>query len=173
LEVKTAGAQEVEVPEGFYDKVWSFGAFHHCPNQTEAMKRIYKSLREGGKSVICDVFQGSKLAEHFDSNVARYCNTGHEVKFLSDAFARTLCYLAGFKEENVRIVDMPQKWVFQSEEDLGKFIYKLHAMTFLPGSEAEKAKETLTGCKNILGVTKNAFGQYALNWPMKAVVAVK
>ncbi|HLC53518.1 MAG TPA: class I SAM-dependent methyltransferase [Candidatus Nanoarchaeia archaeon] len=42
LEVIAAGAEELPVRENFYDKVWTFGSFHHCPNQTEAMKRIYR-----------------------------------------------------------------------------------------------------------------------------------
>ncbi len=173
LEVLTSGAEEIPLRKGSYDKVWSFGAFHHCSNQTEAMKRIYGSLKSGGTAVICDVFQGSKLAEHFDSQVAQYCNTGHEVKFLSDAFAQTLCKLAGFKEHYVNIESLPQEWVFQSPLDLGRFIYKLHAMTFLPGDETKKYQATLEGCKKILGVTKNSLSQYVLNWPMKVLTATK
>lgn len=173
LEVVTSGAESIPIRKDQYDKIWSFGAFHHCPDQTEAMKRMYLSLKSGGKLVICDVFQGSKLAEHFDTQVARYCNTGHEVKFLSNAFARSLCYLAGFKDENVEIDELPQRWVFESEQDLGIFIYNLHAMTFLPGDESSKIKLTLNGCKEILGVTKNNSNQYELNWDMRVLKATK
>ena len=173
LEVITSGAEAIPIKENYFDKVWSFGAFHHCPDQTEAMKRMYQSLRPGGEIVICDVFQGSKLAEHFDTQVARYCNMGHEVKFLSDAFARSLCYLGGFKDENVRVEELPQKWVFDSEKDLGKFMYDLHAMILLPGDETQQVQSTLQGCKDILGVTKNTSGQYELNWPMKVLKATK
>ena len=173
LEIVTSGAESMPIRKDQYDKIWSFGAFHHCPDQREAMKRMYQSLKSGGKLVICDVFQGSKLAEHFDTQVARYCNTGHEVKFLSDAFARSLCYLAGFKDENVKIEELPQKWVFESEQDLGRFMYNLHATTFLPGDESSKIESTLTGCKEILGVTKNDSNHYELNWPMKVLKATK
>lgn len=173
LEVITSGAEDMPIRRGFYDKVWSFGAFHHCPNQTEAMKRIYESLNFGGTAVICDVFQGSKLAEHFDSQVAAYCNTGHEVKFLSEAFARTLCKLAGFKETHVSIESLSEQWVFESPRDLGRFIYKLHAMTFLPGSEARKSQVVFKKCKEILGVSENSSGKYLLNWPMKVLKATK
>ena len=173
LEVITSSAESMPIKKDYYDKIWSFGAFHHCPNQTEAMKRMYQSLKYGGELVICEVFQGSKLAEHFDSQVARYCNTGHEVKFLSDAFAKSLCYLAGFRDEDVKIEELPQKWVFESEQDLGKFMYNLHAMIFLPGDETTKFQSVLNGCKEILGVTKNAYNQYELNWPMKVMKVPK
>lgn len=173
FEVVIAGAEELPLIPNTYDKIWSFGAFHHCQDQTEAMKRMYGSLKPGGRLVLCDVFQGSLLAKHFDTYVARYCNTGHEVKFLSDAFARSLCYLAGFEEDNVKIEDLPQKWVFESEYDVGKFIHDLHAMTLLPGDELESVMFVLEGCKKVLGVNKTASGLYELNWPMKALKATK
>jgi cyclopropane fatty-acyl-phospholipid synthase-like methyltransferase len=172
LEVQVAGAESFRAQKETFDKIWSFGAFHHCPNQTKAMRRIYNSLKTEGRLVICDVFQGSKLAKHFDGPVARYCNTGHEVKFMSDEFARSLCYLAGFKEQNVQIIDLPQKWIFKSEEDLGDFVYKIHAMTLVPGNEKERIRKIIDGCKEILGV-EQVGNNYELNWPMKVLVAEK
>lgn len=172
IETKVIGVEGLDVKEGVFDKVWSFGAFHHVPNQTEAMKRIHRALKPEGKLILCDVFQGSNLARHFDSQVARYCITGHEVKFLSGEFARTLCHLAGFDEGKVDIRDLPQKWIFDSERRLGSFIYNLHAMTNMGGSEDENIRKTLGSCKDILGVNpKN--GKYELNWPMKVLIAKK
>jgi cyclopropane fatty-acyl-phospholipid synthase-like methyltransferase len=172
IEIQILKAEEIQPNSIKYDKIWSFGAFHHFTNQTSAMKRIYNSLKKGGIAVICDVFQGSKLANHFDAQVARYCITGHEVKFLSKEFAKTLCLLAGFKEKNIAIVDLHQKWIFNSEEDLGKFIYKLHALTLLPGNEEQKINKVIKACKRFLGINyKN--GKYLLNWPMKALIIKK
>jgi arsenite methyltransferase len=172
LEIQVIGAEGIEVDENSFDKIWSFGAFHHVPNQTEAMKKIYNSLKPSGKLILCDVFQGSELAKHFDYEVARYCNVGHEVKFLSDEFAKSLCHLAGFNEENVKIEELPQKWLFDSELDIGKFMYNLHALTKMPGSEEAKIQKSLKNCKDILGVEyKN--GKYELNWPMKVLIAKK
>ena len=106
LEIQVAGAEDIEMPLESIDKVWSFGAFHHCPDQTQAMKRIYSALKPEGKAVICDVFQGGSLAKHFDEVIARYCNEGHEVKFLSEEFARSITYLAGFKDSKISILDL-------------------------------------------------------------------
>ena len=55
VQVRRIEAENLDVNS--FDKVWSFGAFHHCPDQTEAMKRIYGALNERGKLVLCDVFQ--------------------------------------------------------------------------------------------------------------------
>jgi len=172
LEIKVMSAEGLDVSLGFFDKVWSFGAFHHVSNQTEAMKKIYDSLRSGGTAVICDVFQGTDLSKHFDTQVARYCVTGHEVKFLSEEFARTLCYLAGFDENKVEIIDIPQKWMFYSEKEIGQFIHDLHAMTLMEGTEKERVNKTLEGCRKILGIEIKC-GRYYLNWPMKAIKVVK
>lgn len=172
VQVQTIGAEGLEVPSELYEKVWSFGAFHHCPDQTSAMQRIYKALKPGGKAVICDVFQGTSLARHFDVQAGRYCETGHEVKFLSEDFARTLCFLAGFEDEKVNIIDLPQKWYFGSEYDIGVFVYKIYAMTKLPGTEQEKIMHTLNVCKEMLGI-EHQDGWCILNWPMKAIVAQK
>jgi arsenite methyltransferase len=167
--IQIAGAEEIDVPENYFDKVWTFGAFHHCPNQTEAMRRMYRTLKPGGKLVICDVFSGSTLAKHFDSQVAKYCATGHEVKFLSESFAQSLCQLTGFKGE---IYDLPLQWHFDTLNDMGEFIYKLHAMTKLSGNYKEKLKHIVRECKNILGIEETQKG-LALNWPMKVLVATK
>lgn len=172
IEIKQISAEEIDVANDSFDKVWSFGAFHHCSNQTEAMKKIYSSLKKGGKAVICDVFQGSPLARHFDSFVARYCISGHEVKFLSEEFARTICLLAGFKENNIKIIDLPIKWYFDSEEAVGDFIYKLHALTFITGSKSQKIKKVYASCFDLLGINK-IDNKYELNWPMKVIVAIK
>ena len=172
VEIKELGAEELNVNARSFDKVWSFGALHHCQNQTLAMRQIYNALRYGGKAIICDVFQGSPLAKHFDTQVAKYCVTGHEVKFLSDEFAKSLCYLAGFDESKVKIVELNQKWRFESEKSLGEFVYKLHAMAKLTGNVKERIEKTLKGCRGILGINQ-VDELYELNWPMKAIIAEK
>lgn len=173
LDLIAEGAENLaSIGDCSYNLAWSFGAFHHCPNQTRAMQEIHRVLLPKGKAVICDVFQGSPLAKHFDAHVARYCATGHEVKFPSEDFARTLTYLAGFDESNIEIVDLPQKWKFDSKRDLGRFIYKLHAMTGIPGTEEEKITRVIEGCESTLGI-ESKDGKVILNWPMKAIVAVK
>ncbi len=161
------------IEENSFDKVWSFGAFHHINNQTKQMQKIYNCLKKGGKSVICDVFQGSELAKYFDMWVAQYCVAGHEVKFLSSNFAYTIAHLAGFEGPNINFVDLPQKWKFDQKRDIGDFIYHLHALTKLEGDEEERIARAYYYVNRYLGVEKNDSGKYELNWPMKALIAVK
>lgn len=172
VQVQRMGVENLKVPPNFYDKVWSCGAFHHCPNQTEAMKRIYQTLKPGGKLVLCDGFQGTSLVKYFDMHVAKYCITGHEAKFMSEEFARTLCYLAGFQDENIEIIDVVSKWYFQTEKDIALFLYKFHAMTNLSGTEEEKMQKIIDDCKKSIGIEYKQ-GMYQLYWPMRAILAIK
>lgn len=172
LEVKVCGAEDMNFQSEF-DSIWSFGCFHHLPNQEIGMKKSYQALKENGKLILCDVWRGSDLAEHFDGPVAQYCCTGHDVKFLSDTYAKTICKKAGFDPSKVSIQDLDQKWVFEKEEDIGRFIYNLHAMTLIQkDTDEEKYQLAARGCKEILGIEKTENG-YELNWPLKSLVAYK
>jgi ubiquinone/menaquinone biosynthesis C-methylase UbiE len=172
VQTKVMPAESLEFASETFDKVWACGAFHHCPDQTEAMKRMYRVLKPGGRLVIFDVFQGTPLAEHFDAVVARYCETGHEAKFMSETFARTLCFLAGFADRNVQIVEIPHRFVFDSEEDIGKFVYKLHALTLLPGNYAQQLAATVKGLRDYLTIEREG-SQYILHWNQRGLIATK
>jgi SAM-dependent methyltransferase len=164
--------ENIDFPPDSFDKAWACGAFHHCTNQTRAIAQIHRSLRKGGKMVIFDIFAGTPLARHFDTCVARYCETGHEVKFMSDEFALTLCVLAGFDESNVRIVDVPHRLCFDSEWDMGNFTFKLHAMTRLSGTRDERIAKIVSSLKQHLPVTYEG-GKYVLHFDQKGIIAVK
>jgi len=164
--------EDIQFSENSFDKAWACGAFHHCPNQTEALARVHRALKPGGRMVLFDVFHGTPLARHFDAAVARYCSTGHEVKFMSDEFARTLCFLAGFDERNVAIEPVPHRFCFDSEWDMATFIYKMHAMTRIPGSEEARIAQTLASVKEHLPVEREG-GKIVLHFDQKALVAEK
>jgi len=158
------GADELNLGKEKFDAIWSFGALHHCFNKTAAFKNFARVLKKNGRLVIGDVFSGSKLAKHFDTQVARYCATGHEVAFWTDEFAESLCFLSGF--EKPKIEDLKIEWKFKTKKDLGIFLYKLHAMV------KTTPEECLKGAEKILGVKKKK-GFYCLNWPMKILVSKK
>ena len=160
------GSKDVNLKKDKVDAVWSFGAMHHSQNKQGYMEMIKKILKENGRVVICDVFTGSKLAKHFDDRVAKYCVTGHEVAFWTREFAETICFLNGF--EKPKFYDLNIKWKFKEKQDIGRFLYKLHAMT------KTSEKEVLKGAEKILGIRKNKkSGLYELNWPMTLFITRK
>ncbi|MFH1649843.1 MAG: methyltransferase domain-containing protein [Candidatus Woesearchaeota archaeon] len=158
---------------GSFDKIWSFGAFHHCPSQAVAFENMYATLKEGGLLVLGDVWRNTPLSEHFDGPVTRYCCTGHDVHFLGDTYARTIAQKAGFS--TVEIVDLPIRWRFKTRRDVGIFIYDLLAMTNMEREctdVEERYEKVIRGCEQYLGIETKVSGVY-LNWPMKAMVARK
>jgi arsenite methyltransferase len=165
--------EDIDFASESFDKAWACGAFHHCTNQTRAIAQIYRALKKGGRMVILDIFQGTALSRHFDSCVARYCETGHEVKFMSDEFARTLCHLAGFEDSKVEIIDVvPHRLCFDSLWDMGNFIFKLHAMTRMPGTTDQRIAKTIQSLQEHLPITVEN-GQYVLHFDQKGLIAVK
>jgi arsenite methyltransferase len=147
-----------------FDAIWSGGSFHHIRDKTSAFKRFFSLLKNGGRLVISDVFAGSSLAKHFDLEVAKYSATGHEVSFLTREFADSLCHLAGF--QTPIFYDAPICWKFKKKEDIGTFLYKIHAMI----------KTTAQGClenaEKYLGINRKN-GLYCLNWPLTILIAHK
>jgi arsenite methyltransferase len=148
-----------------FNKVWSFGAMHHSFNKTSILKDIYSCLEPQGQAVIVDVFSGTSLAKHFDKYVARFCSVGHEVAFWTEDFAESLSYLCGFKQVTFHHLNDHQ-WKFTKREDIGKFIYKLHAMIGTTESEC------LIGCDEILGIEERG-GCFYLNWPLTVMIFQK
>src|SRR5678809_757278 len=54
--------EQLDLPPESFDKAWTCGSFHHCPDQTRAIAQIYEFLKPGGRMVIFDIFQGTPLS---------------------------------------------------------------------------------------------------------------
>ncbi len=172
VEVIVSSSEDLDLPTESLDKAWSFGTFHDALSQTQVVANIYNALKPGGLLFLADVFQGNSAAKFLDLTVAKYREGGHEAKFLSEEFSDSLCFINGFKSEKVRIVDLQQKWYFESEIDIGAFLYKVFAMNLFPGDEADRIKQTLVEARKTLEI-KSTSGMYELSWPMKAIMAEK
>ncbi len=155
------GSKNVDLEKNKVDAVWSFGAMHHMWQKQKSLHNMMRILKPSGRIVICDVFQGSRLAQHFDTQVARFCETGHEVSFWSREYAESICNRAGFSKP--KFIDVDMKWTFEKKKDIGAFLYLLHAMT------GTTEKECLKGAETILGVKKTG-AQYILHWPMTIMI---
>ena len=148
-----------------FDAIWSGGgSFHHVFDKTKAFHHFYKLLKPSGRLVISDVFAGSNLAKYFDSEVAKYCATGHEVSFLSKEFADSLCHIAGFQEP--KLYDATIHLKFAQKEDIGNFLFKIHAMIKTSPEECLKKAEKILGIDYINGL-------YCLKWPLSVCVSYK
>jgi arsenite methyltransferase len=161
IKVVVAGADTLPIGDdslepSSFDAVWAFGCFHHILDKTKSFKNLHSLLKSGGRVIISDVFAGTNLAQHFDLIVAKYCSTGHEVSFLTREFADSLCYLTGF--ENPTFCDVKIPINFKRREDIGYFIYKIHAMI---GITPEKCLKYVADFLDI----EYKDGIYTLIWP--------
>jgi len=128
--------------ENYFDAIWSLGAFHHCLDKTTSFINFSKLLKNQGRLLICDPFHGSNFAKYFDTEVARFSITGHEVAFLTKEFCSSLCYLSGFTPPLFHELDVV--WRFASLPELSSFLYKIHGMTKTTVQECyDKAKQLL------------------------------
>lgn len=164
VDVVNESSDNLGLKENIADAICSLGAMHHCMNKTKAFQNFFRILKKGGRLVIADVFHRSKLAKHFDTQVAKYCVTGHEVAFWTDEFAESLCSITGFQKPEIRAMNV--HWKFKSKENVGIFLYKIHAMT------KTTTEECLRGAEEILGISKHD-GMYYLNWPLKIILTKK
>lgn len=148
-----------------FDLIWSRGAFHHVSDKTHVMQKFFKHSKPEAKCVIFDIFAGSTTAKFFDSYIAQACTTGHEVSFLSKDFAESLCINTGWGKPT--LVDIPLKWKFKAEQDIGEFISLL-----LSNKPDYSSQDTLKEAKRILGV-EEIDNHFYLNWPMTLMICKK
>ncbi|GGF05475.1 class I SAM-dependent methyltransferase [Stappia taiwanensis] len=163
IRVVPASADVLDINFKDFDAVWSRGALHHVTDKTAAFNRFADLVRPGGRLVIADVFAGTPLARYFDSFIARSCTTGHEVAFLSQEFAESLCVLSGWETPEFHDVITP--WEFARREDIGRFLQLLFSAK--PGYTAG---DCLEAADRHLSVSETASG-WALLWPMTVMTA--
>lgn len=164
IEVLEWWAEFIELHEKSVDAIRSFWALHHCFNKTKAFENFHKVLKPEWRLVIVDVLSGSDLARHFDDKVAKYCITWHEVSFFTKEYFDSLCFVSNLKDN--KTTDLDVKRSFNNEEDIWKFLYKLHAMT------KTTTDECLKWAKDILWVEKKST-TYHLNRPLTVFTAIK
>uniref|UniRef100_E6PPB5 Methyltransferase domain-containing protein n=1 Tax=mine drainage metagenome TaxID=410659 RepID=E6PPB5_9ZZZZ len=146
-----------------FDAVWSRGAIHHVGDKTQAFARFATHTKPGGRLVITDIFAGTALARYFDSFIARSCVTGHEVSFLSQEFATSLCGLTGWDQPT--FYDNTAQWRFADRRHLGKFLRLLFS-----AKPHYTDEDCLEGVREFLTI-QDLDGGCTLFWPMTTLVA--
>ena len=147
------------------DKIWSRGSFHHVFDKTTAFKCFYNASKSKAKLVIFDIFSHSKTANFFDSFVSRSCITGHDVAFFSKEFATSLSIISGWGQP--KYIDIPLRWKFSKERDIGVFL-----ATLLAGKNEYKIEDYMQAAYDFLGYFKLK-KHYYLNWPMTMMLCCK
>ncbi|WP_367989572.1 class I SAM-dependent methyltransferase [Vibrio sp. NTOU-M3] len=159
-------AENIDLPSDIeLDAIWSRGAFHHVKSKEAVLSHLAEYSTAKTRLVICDIFSGTKLSDYFDEHVAISCTTGHEVSFLSQAYAKSLCLNTGWKEPSFS--ELALQWHFQEKEDIGKFLSLLHS-----NKPEFSQQHSLDDAERLLGIKRTPSG-WALNWPMTVMTTTK
>ena len=159
-------AEDINLPwDTQLDAIWSRGAFHHVKSKEAVLKNLGLLSKQGTRLVTCDIFSGTKLSDYFDEHVAVSCTTGHEVSFLSQAYAKSLCKITGWSEPEFHEIAL--QWHFEEKKDIGVFLSLLHS-----NKPEYSHQDSLLDAERLLGIKRTPTG-WALNWPMTVMVASK
>lgn len=126
-------------------------------NQRLLFENVGLLLRPGGRFIGVDAGGGTRLAEHFDHSVARYCLTGHEGKWLTPERLDTeLSEGTGLRLLRAEVIPVGMR--FSSVMQMALFIKAVHAYD-LP------TQQVIAELDEVLGFAE-ADGQVVLNWPL-------
>lgn len=126
-------------------------------NQRLLFENLDRLLRPGGRFIGVDAGGGTRLAEHFDHSVTRYCITGHEGKWLTPERLDTeLSEGTGLRLLGAEVIPVGMR--FSSVIQMALFIKAVHAYD-LPN------EQVITELGEVLGFAE-VNGQVVLNWPL-------
>ena len=86
----------IPLPSGSVDAIFTMRAIHHVRNYHTVFSEFYRILKDKGRLLICDIYEGSLQAKHFDAIVSLYCKAGHHRAWLNPEYLKALCKKHGF-----------------------------------------------------------------------------
>lgn len=96
--------RRLPVPDASVDRVVSFDAFHHIPNEDELLAEIFRVLRDGGRAVFAEPGEGHSHMGHSAAEAERFHVLENELDL--PALARTAEQI-GFGEMSVKPYPAP------------------------------------------------------------------
>lgn len=115
------------IADGSIDVALGLIGLHHSSSHEATIRESQRVLKPGGELAICDVAQGSRLADWLNHFVAVHCPAGHEGNFPAAGSMAHLCSEAGFVEAIEEVREVP--WVFRRRHDIALFFKGLFGLS--------------------------------------------
>lgn len=147
-------------PEHFADAAISVAGVHHLADKRPLFRDIHRVLKPGGRFVLADAHQESRVARFLDEFVGRHNSTGHRGDYLCD---RTLTDLqdSGFAvRQSART---PYCWWFADRQQMGAFCRLLFDIRQVGDIEVADAIE------EYLGLSRRD-AEVGMNWELLVVL---
>ncbi len=110
--------RRLPLPDGSVDRLVSFDAFHHIPNEDELLAEIFRVLRDGGRAVFAEPGEGHSHMGHSAAEAERFHVLENELDL--EALAATARRI-GFTDMRLKPYPGPEA-VTQSPEEYFRFL---------------------------------------------------
>jgi len=99
---------------------------HHSESHLDTLSESFRVLKPGGELAICDVPEGSRLADWLNVFANTHCPSGHLGNFPAQGDIHRLCGECGFDRVVEELRDVP--WMFDRREDIASFFKGLFGL---------------------------------------------
>jgi SAM-dependent methyltransferase len=149
--------------DGFADAAISVAGVHHQADKMPLFRELHRVLKPGGRFVLADVHEESRVARFLDDFVGGHNSTGHHGDYLNERSSQEL-EAAGFQ-----VIDARRErycWWFADRREMCAFTRLLFDVRGLSESAVGD------GIEEHLGVTARD-GQLGLNWELQVVLGLR
>jgi SAM-dependent methyltransferase len=146
------------------DAAVSLAGVHHIDDKRPLMSEVIRTVRPGGRFVLSDVAEGTRVARFLDGFVGGHNSTGHEGVFLGD---RTLAELSDTGWRIASCEQVHYHWIFEDRVAMTAFCTTLFDLRKASADMVEAAIE------DILGVDILPSGETGMRWSLMTIVAEK
>lgn len=108
------------------DVVLGLAGLHHSNNQQATVNEAFRVLKPGGFFAVCDVIDGSAVADWLNKYVHQHNPNGHIGDFLSPLEVSNMMRNSGFHNIHESIENVP--WVLADENHVAKFFKGLFGL---------------------------------------------
>jgi SAM-dependent methyltransferase len=166
--LQAASLKELPLESSSVDVVLSLAGLHHEPARDAFYREVARVLRPGGRLVVAEVWEGTKVARFLDGFVDQH-GEGHQGSYLCESDLRGI-RVAGFSKIEKLLVDVP--WRCPTRRKLAEFARELFSVRRATVEDMEATLEREIGFRVASDSQDAEFGCVELSWELTLVSAL-